>query len=116
MTDIGSARLRTAAATETVPMHAYVDWAAVLAGALIACAIFVLLTTFGTAIGLTLTSPYPGSGFSGNVATWVIGIWQIWVAVSALAVGGYFAGRRRHRIFGSTEHESCVRESAPGLR
>jgi hypothetical protein len=115
MTDIGSARLRTAAATEAAPMHAYVDWAAVLAGALIACAIFVLLTTFGTAIGLTLTSPYPGSGFSGKVATWVTGIWEIWVAVSAFAVGGYFAGRLRHRVFDATEHESDVRDSAHGL-
>jgi hypothetical protein len=115
MTDIGSARLRTAAATEAAPTHAYVDWAAVLAGALIACAIFVLLTTFGSAIGLTLTSPYPGSGFSGKVATWVTGIWEIWVAVSAFAVGGYFAGRLRHRVFDATEHESDVRDSAHGL-
>jgi hypothetical protein len=73
------------------------------------------LTTFGSAIGLTLTSPYPGSGFSGKVATWVTGIWEIWVAVSAFAVGGYFAGRLRHRVGDATEHESDVRDSAHGL-
>jgi hypothetical protein len=100
---------------ESAPIRCYVDWCAVLAGALIACAIFVLLTTFGSAIGLTLTSPYPGSGFSGRVATWVIGIWEIWVAVSAFAVGGYFAGRLRHRVYDATEHESDVRDSAHGL-
>jgi hypothetical protein len=115
MTDIGNARLRTVAATETAPTHSYVDWAAVLAGAFIACAIFVVLTTFGSAIGLTLTSPYPGSGFSGRVATWVIGIWELWVAVSAFAVGGYLAGRLRHRVYDATEHESDVRDSAHGL-
>jgi hypothetical protein len=115
MTDIGSARLRTVAATETAPTHSYVDWAAVLAGAFIACAIFVVLTTFGSAIGLTLTSPYPGSGFSGKVATWVIGIWELWVAVSAFAVGGYLAGRLRHRVHDASEHESDVRDSAHGL-
>jgi hypothetical protein len=115
MTDIGNARLRTVAATETAPTHSYVDWAAVLAGAFIACAIFVVLTTFGSAIGLTLTSPYPGSGFSGKVATWVIGIWELWVAVSAFAVGGYLAGRLRHRVYDATEHESDVRDSAHGL-
>jgi hypothetical protein len=92
-----------------------VDWPAALAGALIACAIFVVLTTFGSAIGLTLTSPYPGSGFSGKVATWVIGIWELWVAVSAFAVGGYLAGRMRHRVYDATEHESDVRDSAHGL-
>jgi hypothetical protein len=115
MTDIGGVRSRAAYAAETTPIHCYVDWCAVIAGALIACAIFVLLTTFGSAIGLTLTSPYPGSGFSGKVATWLIGIWEIWVAVSAFAVGGYFAGRLRHRIFDATEHESDVRDSAHGL-
>jgi len=93
----------------------YIDWCAVIAGALIACAIFVLLTTFGSAIGLTLTSPYPNSGFSGRVATWVVGIWEIWVAVSAFAVGGYFAGRLRRSIPDATEHEVDVRDSAHGL-
>ena len=115
MSDIGGVRSRAAMPGESAPIHCYVDWCAVLAGALIACAIFVLLTTFGSAIGLTLTSPYPGSGFSGRVATWVIGIWEIWVAVSAFAVGGYFAGRLRHRVFDATEHESDVRDSAHGL-
>src|SRR4051794_41463065 len=93
MSDISGIRSRQAVAGEWAPIHCYVDWCAVIAGALIACAIFVLLTTFGSAIGLTLTSPYPGSGFSGKVATWVIGIWEIWVAVSAFAIGGYFWGR-----------------------
>jgi hypothetical protein len=115
MTDIGSARLRTTAATETAPAHSYVDWAAALTGAFVACAIFVVLTSFGTAIGLTLTSPYPGSGFTGRVATWVIGIWEIWVAISAFAVGGYLAGRLRHRAYDASEHESDVRDSAHGL-
>jgi hypothetical protein len=114
MTDISGIR-RQGVAAELGGIHCYVDWCAVLAGALIACAIFVLLTTFGSAIGLTLTSPYPGSGFSGRVATWVIGIWEIWVAVSAFAVGGYFAGRLRHRVHDATEHESDVRDSAHGL-
>jgi hypothetical protein len=37
------------------------------------------------------------------------------VAVSAFAVGGYFAGRLRHRVYDATEHESDVRDSAHGL-
>ncbi|MBV8850114.1 MAG: hypothetical protein JOZ16_11085 [Methylobacteriaceae bacterium] len=114
MSDISGIRSRPAVAGEWLG-QCYVDWCAVIAGALIACAIFVLLTTFGSAIGLTLTSPYPGSGFSGRVATWVIGIWEIWVAVSAFAIGGYFAGRLRHRVGDATEHESDVRDSAHGL-
>jgi hypothetical protein len=114
MSDLSGIRSRPAPPGEWPPI-CYVDWCAVIAGALIACAIFVLLTTFGSAIGLTLTSPYPRSGFSGKVVTWVIGIWEIWVAVSAFAVGGYFAGRLRRSIPDATEHEVDVRDSAHGL-
>src|SRR4051812_50189085 len=104
MSDISGIR-RQPVAGELGGIHCYVDWCAVLAGALIACAIFVLLTTFGSAIGLTLTSPYPGSGFSGKVATWVIGIWEIWVAGSAFAIGGFFSGRRWPPLRGATGHQ-----------
>ncbi|GAC1339188.1 MAG: hypothetical protein NVSMB26_26910 [Beijerinckiaceae bacterium] len=116
MTDLGVTRPRAAVVPDTAHhVHSYVDWAAVLAGAAISCAIFVVLSTFGSAIGLSLTSPYPGSGFTGKTAAWAIGIWEVWVAVSSFAVGAYLAGRLRHRIHDATEHESDVRDSSHGL-
>ena len=54
-------------ATTGVVEHAHpsiVDWAAIIAGGLLATAISFILITFGSAIGLSLTSPYEGSGFS----------------------------------------------------
>jgi hypothetical protein len=38
----------------------YVEWSAIFAGAIVASAIIVLMTAFGSAIGLSLVSPYHG--------------------------------------------------------
>ena len=38
----------------------YVEWSAIFAGAIVASAIIVLMTAFGSAIGLSLVSPYQG--------------------------------------------------------
>ena len=38
----------------------YVEWSAIFAGAIVASAIIVLMTAFGSAIGLSLVSPYKG--------------------------------------------------------
>ena len=41
-----------------------IDWPAVIAGAILAAAISFVLLTFGTGIGLSITSPYPREGVS----------------------------------------------------
>ena len=38
----------------------YVEWSAIFAGAILTSAIIVLMTAFGSAIGLSLVSPYHG--------------------------------------------------------
>ena len=45
----------------------FVEWGAVLAGAVLAVAISFVLLTFGAAIGLSATSPWPNSGVSAKV-------------------------------------------------
>ena len=42
--------------------HSYVDWSAIFAGTVLASAISFVLLTFGSAIGLSLTSAYEGRG------------------------------------------------------
>jgi hypothetical protein len=42
------------------PGSSYVEWSAIFAGAIITSAIIVLMTAFGSAIGLSLVSPYHG--------------------------------------------------------
>jgi len=106
-----TAPVRTAA-TDT---HAYVDWGAVIAGAVIAAAISLVLLTFGSAIGLSMTSPYEGAGASKALFAIALGLWVVWVIVSSNLAGGYVVGRMRRRIGDATEHESDVRDGTHGV-
>jgi hypothetical protein len=93
----------------------YVEWGAVIGGAVLASAISFVLLTFGGAIGLSLSSPYSGEGMSLVAFAVAAGLWLLWVQVSSFFAGGYLAGRMRRRPHDSTEHESDVRDGAHGL-
>lgn len=93
----------------------YVDWCAVLAGAAVAAAISIVLFAFGTAIGLSMVSPYEGEGVSATAYTIALALWTVWVVVSSFMAGGYVAGRLRPRIGDASEHEVEVRDGAHGF-
>jgi hypothetical protein len=93
----------------------YVDWGAIIAGAIVASAIAFVLLTFGSAVGLTLTSPFRGEGLAGTALAVAIGLWVLWVQVSSFIAGGYLVGRLRRRIPDATEHETEVRDAWHGL-
>ena len=95
--------------------RSYVDWGAIFAGTMIATSISVVLTGFGSAIGLSMTSPFEGKGFSGVVIAVAIGLWVVWVAVSSLIAGSYLAGRMRRRAGDATPDEVSVRDGVHGL-
>lgn len=92
----------------------YIGWQPVVAGALVAVAIFTTLTVFGSAVGLSLISADPSHGVSGQLAAIAAGIWTAWVAVIAFAAGGYIAGRLRHKIAGATLDETKMRDGLHG--
>ena len=91
----------------------YVEWSAIFAGAIIASAIIVLMTAFGSAIGLSLVSPY--KGHSPIIFYIALALWFIWITVSSFVAGGYIAGRMRRPVEGVTTHESHVRDGVHGL-
>ena len=93
----------------------YVDWPAIFAGAVLAAAIAFILGTFGTALGLTLVSPFEGEGLGPTGMLVAVGLWSVWVTVSSFMAGGYVTGRLRQRIPGSTEHEVDIRDGTHGL-
>lgn len=93
----------------------YVDWPAIIAGAVLATAISVVLLTFGSAIGLSMTSPIGGEGVSLFWVAIITAAWVVWVQLSAFMAGGYVTGRLRRRKLDATEHESDVRDGAHGL-
>ena len=93
----------------------YVDWAAILAGAVFALAISFLLLSFGATLGLSLSSPYRGEGMSAAWLAIAAGIWFAWVTVSAFGAGGYLSGRLRRRSGDAKPDEVEVRDGAHGL-
>jgi MFS family permease len=110
-----AAEMGGAAGVATGTTQAHIDWAAIIAGAAVASAIFWVLNTFGSAIGLAVTSPYPGDRPSGRPFLIGAGLWLVWVTVSSHMAGGYIAGRMRRRAFDASEHESNVRDGMHGL-
>ena len=111
---------QAAATAETVratpgETKSYIDWAAVVAGTVLSSAISLVLLTFGTAIGLSMVSPFEGEGTSGPVFAIALGLWVLWVVVSSFIAGGYLAGRMRRRAWDATPHEVEVRDGAHGL-
>jgi hypothetical protein len=89
-----------------------VDWSAVVAGAVLAVAISFVLITFGAAIGLSATSPWPNSGLSAKVIASLAVFWVMALQIGAFLAGGYVAGRMRAR---SSEARSDEAEFRDGL-
>ena len=107
--------MATLTPASTASRVASVDWAPVFAGAIGAAALGLVFIAFGAAIGLTLTSPWPGSGLS-LVATGVfIMYWTALVQILSFALGGYIAGRLRPAAPDVGTDERQFRDGAHGF-
>lgn len=91
-----------------------VSWSAVVAGAVLAAALSFVLLTFGAAIGLSATSPWPNSG----LPTWIIAslavFWVMTQQIGAFLAGGYVAGRVRSRPSDARTDEVDFRDGLHG--
>jgi len=106
--------LTRASAPVAVHDGSYVDWPAILAGAVVAGGIAFVFTTFGAALGLSLISPYEGDG-SAVAAMLAVGSWMLWTTASSFMAGGYVAGRMRRRIDAANDDEVAIRDGIHGL-
>ena len=91
----------------------FVEWPAVLAGAVLAAALSFVFLTFGAAIGLSATSPWPGSGLSARVIASIAIFWLLAQQIGSLMIGGYVAGRMRAR-WHERGHEAEFRDGLHG--
>ena len=73
----------------------FVEWGAVFAGAVLAAALSFVLLSFGTAIGLSATSPWPNSGLSAKVIASLAVFWTMAQQIGSVMAGAYVAGRMR---------------------
>lgn len=101
--------------TAPVSLIPALEWAPIIGGAIAAAAISFVLLTFGAAIGLTLTSPWPNAGASALAVAIVVGLWAVAVQASSFAAGGYLAGRMRTARSESMLPEGRFRDGAHGF-
>ena len=91
--------------------RSYVDWGAVLAGAVLAAALSFVLLTAGAAIGLSLVSAQTNS--HSTTAVYLAAFWAIAVPIGSLLAGGYVTGRMRS-AWTETGDESQFRDGIHG--
>jgi hypothetical protein len=82
----------------------YIEWGAVLAGAVLAAALSFVFLTFGAAIGLSATSPWADSGVSAKTLATIAVFWAMVQQIGSFMAGGYVAGRMRSR-WGETNRD-----------
>ncbi|MDP1585159.1 MAG: hypothetical protein Q8M18_17200 [Bradyrhizobium sp.] len=103
-------------ATDTSePSIAGVSWPAVAAGAVVSCALTLVLLAFGTGLGLSVVSPWSGSGVSATTFKIGTGLYLLVIAMIASSLGGYIAGRLRTRWIGVHSDEVYFRDTAHGF-
>lgn len=73
-------------------------WSPIFAGSLLAAAVFFVLMTFGSALGLGTASTSP-TWRDASFALWFLsGIYLLLSAVVSFSIGGYVAGRLRSKV------------------
>jgi len=94
----------------------FVHWSPVVAGALIASALFVVLITFGASLGLSVASSAPTWRDTSPTLTVVSGLFLVLSALVSFGCGGYIAGRLR-RTWDPGVHAEFLdfRDGAHGL-
>jgi len=92
-----------------------VSWPSIIAGAVAACAMTLVLLAFGTGLGLSSISPWPGSGVSATTFKITTGIYLIVIAMISSSIGGYLAGRLRTAWEGVHADEVYFRDTAHGF-
>jgi hypothetical protein len=97
------------------PSIAGVSWPAVTAGAIVSCALTLMLLAFGVGLGLSVVSPWTGSGVSATTFKIGTGLYLIVIAMLSSSIGGHLAGRLRTRWIGVHSDEVYFRDTAQGF-
>lgn len=92
-----------------------VSWAAILAGAAAAAALSMILVMLGAGLGLASVSPWAYEGVSAETFGWATIGWISFTALAASGLGGYLAGRLRHRWLAVPGDETYFRDTAHGF-
>ncbi len=92
-----------------------ISWAAVIAGAFVTAALWLILLALGSGIGLSSVSPWSNAGASAATVGAAAIFWMIVVQFIASSTGGYLAGRLRTKWATIHTDEVYFRDTAHGF-
>jgi len=92
-----------------------VSWGAVIGGAFVAAAFYLILLALGIGLGLSAVSPWSNVGLSASAVGAVAIVWLILTEVIASALGGYLTGRLRTKWALVHTDEVYFRDTANGF-
>src|SRR6201996_5572153 len=112
---IETVEAETLAAEHPVSDRWTLQWTPIVAGALAACAISLIMITFGTTVGLGVSSTAP-TWRDASVALWILsGIYLVLQALISFGCGGYLAGRIRRPYGAGISDETEKRDGLLGI-
>ncbi|ALM82890.1 hypothetical protein [Bordetella sp. N] len=92
-----------------------VSWGAVLAGAFVATATYLMLLVAGAGLGLASSSPWGGDGASAKAIGIGAIVWLVVIQIISAGLGGYIAGRLRTKWVDVHSDEVFFRDTAHGF-
>src|SRR5580658_1417393 len=90
-----------------------VSWGAVIGGAFVAAAFYLILLALGAGFGLSAVSPWSNVGASASTAAAIV--WLVLIEIIASALGGYLTGRLRTKWAVIHTDEVFFRDTANGF-
>jgi hypothetical protein len=92
-----------------------VSWGAVVAGAVVAAAFYLVLLALGAGFELSAISPWSNVGLSASTVGTLGIVWLIFIEIVASALGGYLTGRLRTKWASVHTDEVYFRDTANGF-
>jgi hypothetical protein len=92
-----------------------VSWGAVIGGAFVAAAFYLILLALGAGFGLSVFSPWSNAGASASSVGTAAIVWLILIEIIASALGGYLTGRLRTKWALMHTDEVFFRDTANGF-
>jgi hypothetical protein len=92
-----------------------VSWGAVIGGAFVAAAFYLILLALGAGFGLSAVSPWSNAGASASTMDTAAIVWLILIEIIASALGGYLTGRLRTKWVLIHTDEVYFRDTANGF-
>ncbi|TPI20491.1 hypothetical protein [Mesorhizobium sp. B4-1-1] len=92
-----------------------ISWGPIIAGAFAASTLSLILMLLGSGLGLSMVSPWAGSGASITIFAVSTAVWLVVVQWLSSGVGGYLAGRLRTKWVDVHTDEVFFRDTAHGF-